>query len=257
LAALTAGVLVAILVALHQMPKTHRPSTHVGYSLTSPYDATTTTATTRPTELHVDAEMGKPVPDFCNFGYRSNTWPPHRDPALAAHLLTRADVPSTMSAYPPVYASNGPSFDEIAVGYPGLSIDEADFAVPHTTEPSSVSEILAKAKSPAAATAQVRFGVDKVYAQCEAAGLGYAYPSFPLPPSEKSFTAFEVLSGSSYSSGAFVQVIGAVGDYVFEVEVGNLIAYPATGTASLPSEQQVVAVVQAATAHLEPADSGR
>ncbi len=213
--------------------------------------ASTTTTSTQPAELHIfTGTGGGDTPAFCSFGYPAKKWPPPPAPAVAAHLLTIADVPATMTALTPSYPTSGPSYDEFAVGYPQDPVAQADFAVPHTMEPASVDEILAQATSPQAAAAQVEFAVDQVYGQCIASDGGSPNTPFPLPASERSFVAFEQLSGTSYDSGASVVVFGAVGTYVFELEVGNLIAYPATGRAPLPTVAQVDAEVAATVNHL-------
>jgi hypothetical protein len=220
--------------------------------LSSPLFGSTTTSTTRPTELHVDAEMGDRVPAFCNFAYPSDKWPPPREPQVAAHLITLADVPATMKAEPPLYPTNGPFFDEIAAGYPNLPIAEADYAVQQSrTFASYEDEILGRAASPRDAKAQYVFARDKVYGQCIAGGDGSPNVPFDLPQSGPTLVAYVQDGGSSYDSLAGVVVLGTVGDYVFDLRVGNHTFYPSTTPATPPTQAQVSAVVGAVMAHLQ------
>jgi hypothetical protein len=210
-----------------------------------------TTTTTRPHEVHIFPDPGStPLPAFCAFGYPSNKYPPRKDPALDARLLTTADVPAGMVSYPPLYPTNGPGFDDFAVGYPKDPMTGITWAIPKETESPAISELLAQAPSPAAAAAQVSFAVEKVYGQCMQITADQPNETFPLPPSERSFVALKLMSGSSYNSNAIIVVFGAVGGFVFEVEVGNSVVYPDTGIAAYPTEAQVVEAVSAATAHL-------
>jgi len=51
--------------------------------------------------------------------------------------------------------------------------------------------------------------------------------------------AFEVLSGSSYSSYAWVVVLGCQGNFDFDLTVGNSTGYPNTQQAVPPTASQV------------------
>jgi hypothetical protein len=62
--------------------------------------------------------------------------------------------------------------------------------------------------------------------------------------------AFAVLTGTSYSSDAWVVVLGYQGDFVFDLTVGNATGYPDTQQAVLPTTAQVSQAVSAVLTHL-------
>jgi hypothetical protein len=183
-------------------------------------------------------------PAYCTTSYQSSSWPPAAAPEVTAHLLTSEDVPSGLTSIPPLYATNGPSLDEIAVGFPTDPIAEADYGT--TPRPSfGINEILGETTSPRAAAAIFGFAEDHIYGDCQYFLGNSLPPAFPLPQSGPHVAALEVFSGTSYSSGAWVVVLGYEGDFVFDLSVGNSTDYPDTKQAVLPTQPQVSQAVSA------------
>ena len=184
------------------------------------------------------------APAYCTTSYPSSSWPPAAAPEVAAHLLTAQDVPPGLTSNPPVIASNGPSLDEIAAGFPTDPIAEADYAT--NQQPFfSISEILGKATTPQAAEDVFTFAKDHIYGDCQYFWGDSQPPAFPLPQSEPNVAAFAVRSGSSYNSLALVVVLGCEGNFDFDLTVGNSTDYPNTQEAALPTSAQVSQAVNA------------
>lgn len=100
-----------------------------------------------------------------------------------------------------MYATNGPSLDEIAAGFPSNPIAEADYGT--NQQPYfGINEILGEANTPQAAEAVFTFAKDHIYGDCQYFSGDSLPPAFQLPQSRPNVAAFEVTSGSSYSSGA-------------------------------------------------------
>jgi hypothetical protein len=183
-------------------------------------------------------------PVYCTTSYQSSSWPPTAAPEVTAHLLTPQDVPAGLTSTPPVIATNGPSLDEIAAGFPDDPIAEADYAT--NQEPYfGISEILGEAPTPQAAEATFTFAKSHIYGDCQYFWGDSLPPAFALPQSGSHVAAFEVLSGSSYSSDAWVVILGCEGDFDFDLTVGNSTGYPDTQQAVLPTETQVSQAVNA------------
>jgi hypothetical protein len=143
-----------------------------------------------------------------------------------------------------VYATNGPSLDEIAAGFPTNPIAEADYGT--NQQPYfGIDEILGEAKTPQAAEAVFVFARDHIYGDCQHFWGDSLPPAFPLSQSGPNVAGFEVTSGTSYSSGAWVVVLGCEGNFVFDLSVGNSTAYPNTQKAVFPSASQVSQAVNA------------
>ncbi len=177
-------------------------------------------------------------PAYCTTSYQSSSWPPAAAPEVTAHLLTPEDVPPGLTSTPLVYATNGPSSDEIAAGFPTDPIAEADYAT--NQQPYFfVDEILGEARTSQAAEAVFTFAEDHIYGDCQHFWGDSLPPAFQLPQSGPNVAAFEVFSGTSYSSGAWVVVLGCEGDFDFDLAVGNSTGYPNTQQAVLPTESQV------------------
>lgn len=196
-------------------------------------------------------EPGVP-PSYCTTIFPSKDWPPAAAPAVAAHLLTQADVPAPMTSVPiTTYPVSGPDVDELAAGIPADPIAEAEFDPRGASSVfSSIHEILGLAPSQAAATSLFTFARDHVFGDCQY-WWGDGIPKqIEIPESGPDIAAFPEYAGGSYESHAWVDVIGHRGDFYFDVSVANISDYPSTAQATLPTVGQVSRVVTAALAHL-------
>jgi hypothetical protein len=150
-----------------------------------------------------------------------------------------------LASTPPVYATNGPSLDEIAAGFPTDPIAEADYAT--NQQPYfGIDEILGEARTPQAADVIFTFAKDHIYGDCQHFWGQSLPPAFLLPQSGSNVAAFEVLGGTSYTSTAWVVVLGCEGNFDFDLSVGNWTAYPDTQQATPPTQSQVLQAVDAA-----------
>ena len=191
------------------------------------------------------------APSYCTTTIPSKAWPPVLSAAVGAHLLTKRDVPATMTSIPITdFPVNGPDLDELAAGFPADPIAEASFETEGSSVYSGIHEILGLAPSPAAATSLFTFSRDHTRGDCLYWWGNVIPKQMSIPESGPDIAAFPDYGGSSYSSSAFVDVIGHRGDYYFEVSIGNNIDYPLTGQATLPTIAQVSQLVTAALAHL-------
>jgi hypothetical protein len=170
---------------------------------------------------------------------------------VAAHLLTKADVPASMTDVPITTYPDAPDVDELAAGFPADPIAEAEFDPPGASSVfSSIHEILGLAPSQAAATSLFTFARDHSFGDCQY-WWGDGIPKqMTIPESGPDIAAFPEYVGNSYQSHAAVYVIGHRGDFYFEVSVGNISDYPSTARATLPTIAQVSQVVTAALVHL-------
>jgi hypothetical protein len=134
--------------------------------------------------------------------------------------------------------------DEIAAGFPADPIAEADYGT--NQQPSfGIDEILGEAETSQAAEAVFTFAKDHIYGDCQHFWGDSLRPAFQLPDSGPNVAAFEVISGTSYSSDAWVVVLGCEGNFDFDLTVGNSTGYPNTQQAVLATESQVSQAVNA------------
>ncbi len=193
------------------------------------------------------------IPAACNRSWPTRAWPPRIDAEARAHALRPSDVPRGLREYPPVFATNAPDLDELAVGFPHAGFAEVSFSAGSGSGPrSTVEERVGRVSTPAGATTIYRADRDALFGSCQRYFPGPPSPRHPLagePPNLFAYSTGNETRGASFSS---VVIIGHRGRFVFDLSVATYGYDPSTTptTVAPPTTAQVTTVLDAAVARL-------
>jgi hypothetical protein len=203
-------------------------------------------------ELQIPGGAPK-LPAACNRSWTTKAWPPHVDAGLKTHALRASDLPAGLHVHPPGFATNTPNLNELAVGWPHADFDEFFFSEGSGTGPgSTVTEILGRAASAAAATSTYRADRDELFGSCQQYYPGPPLPRYTLAENARDAFAYETVNETRGFSTAIVTVVGHRGRFVFDLSVGTY-GYSTEVTAppvAAPAPAEISTVLEVALARL-------